>query len=290
MRYYRIEQNNSVSLIVETNESTTYNLTATEQGPTSFMEPASAAALTNGTVDDVSRSLLDNAPTIELTTVREHLVRPFDPDEVWGAGVTYAISQESREGEGGLAESYVNAYEGERPEVYFKATPSRTVGPREAVGIRGDSEWDVPEPELTIVLYDGKIVGYTVGNDMCSRDIERENLLYLSQSKIYSKSCAIGPCISTDETVGDPLDVEMQMQIDRDGDIVFEDSTSTSEMVRTCEELVDYFARYNEVPKSTALLTGTSIIPPDDVTLRAGDTVRIDIEKIGTLENTVEQL
>ncbi|WP_436923573.1 fumarylacetoacetate hydrolase family protein [Halosimplex amylolyticum] len=289
MRYYRIARGESPSLIVE-DESAAYDLTATEAEPTSFLELASAASLTDGTVDDVARGLIDEAPTVELSTVREHLVRPLDPDEIWGAGVTYAISQESREDEGGLAEAYLDAYEADRPEVYFKATPSRTVGPNETVGIRGDSDWDVPEPEMTIVLYEDEIVGYTVGNDMCSRSIERDNLLYLPQSKIYAKSCAIGPCIATDEAIGDPLDVEMRMEIVRDGATVFEDSTSTSEMVRTCEELVDYYTRYNEVPESTALLTGTSIIPPDDVTLEEDDVVRIEIENVGTLENTVEQL
>ena len=289
MRYYRIGTGDSQSLIAA-NESAAYDLTATEAAPTSFFELASAASLTDGTVDDVARGLVEEAPTVELDAVRENLVRPIDPDEVWGAGVTYAISQEAREEEGGLAEAYLDAYEGDRPEVYFKATPSRTVGPNDAVGIRGDSEWDAAEPELSIVLYDGDIVGYTVGNDVCSRSIERDNLLYLPQSKTYAKSCAIGPCIATSESIGDPLDVDMEMAVVRDGETVFADSTSTSEMVRTCEELVDYFTRYNEVPEASVLLTGTSIIPPDDVTLRDGDEVHIDIENIGTLTNPVERL
>jgi len=293
MRYYRIERDGTggdATALVAATDGTAYDLTATDPAPESFLDLARAASLTDRSVDDVARGLLDEAPTVDTDVVAERAVRPFDPDEVWAAGVTYAISQESREDEGGLAESYIDAYESDRPEVYFKATPSRTVGPGDDVGIRGDSEWDVPEPEMTIVLYDGDIVGYTVGNDVCSRSIERENLLYLPQSKIYAKSCAIGPCIATDETVGDPLDLEMRMRIRRDGEAVFEGSTSTAEMVRTCEELVDYTARYNEVPEATALLTGTSIIPPDDVSLADGDTVEIDIESIGTLENTVEQL
>jgi len=289
MRYYRIERGDSQSLIAE-DESAAYDLTATEAAPESFLELASAASLTNGTVDDVAAGLIEEAPTVELESVQDDLVRPFDPEEIWGAGVTYAISQESREDEGGLAEAYVNAYEAERPEVYFKATPSRTVGPNETVGIRGDSDWDAPEPEMTIVLYEDEIVGFTVGNDMCSRSIERDNLLYLPQSKIYAKSCAIGPCIATGDTVGDPLDLEMHMTIERDGEVVFSEGTSTAEMVRTCEELVDFYTRYNEVPETSVLLTGTSIIPPDEVSLEAGDVISIEIENIGTLENTVEQL
>ncbi|WP_436906768.1 fumarylacetoacetate hydrolase family protein [Halosimplex marinum] len=289
MRYYRSDRGGSISLIAA-DESAAYDLSGTEAGPTSFLELASAASLTDGTVDDVARGLVDEAPTVELAAVEDHLVRPLDPDEVWAAGVTYSISQEARQEEGGLAESYLEAYEGDRPEVYFKATPSRTVGPNDRVGIRGDSDWDAPEPEMTIVLYDEEIVGFTVGNDMCSRSIERENLLYLPQSKIYAKSCAIGPCIATGETVGDPLDLEMHMSIERDGETVFAEGTSTAELVRTCEELVDYYTRYNEVPEASVLLTGTSIMVPDDVSLEEGDVIHIEIEDIGTLTNTVEQL
>jgi 2-dehydro-3-deoxy-D-arabinonate dehydratase len=289
MRYYRVKQGERTALLAE-DGSTAWDLTATEPGPSSFLDLASAASLTAGTVDDVAGRLVEAAPTVDVDAVADDIVRPLDPDEVWGAGVTYAISQEARQEEGGLAEAYLDAYEGERPEVYFKATPSRTVGPGETVGIRGDSEWDVPEPELAVVLYGDDIVGFTIGNDVCSREIERENLLYLPQSKTYAKSCAIGPCVSTEDSVGDPLDVEMRMTIERDGDRVFADSTSTNQMVRTCEELVDFYTRYNEVPELSVLLTGTSIIPPDDVTLCEGDRVSIEIENIGTLENTVEQL
>lgn len=289
MRYFRTRTGGDTALIA-VDDSTARDLTATPPAPTSFLELARAASMSDQSIDDVARTWLEDAPVVDFDPEGPDPVRPLDPDEIWGAGVTYAISQESREGEGSLAESYLNAYEGERPEVYFKATPSRTVGPGEAVGIRGDSEWDVPEPELTLVLYEGDIVGYTVGNDVCSRSIERENLLYLPQSKIYAKSCAIGPCVATGETVEDPLDVTMRMEITRNGERVFRGSTSTSEMVRTCEELTEYFRRYNEVPELTTLLTGTSIIPPDDVTLRAGDRVSIDIEGIGTLENPVERL
>lgn len=289
MRYYRLKQGGSQSLLA-TKGSVAYDLTDTNPGPSTFSELASAASLTNVAVDDVAGRLVEEAPTVEFDPATNELFRPLVPDEVWGAGVTYAISQEAREDEGGLAEAYLGAYEGDRPEVYFKATPSRTVGPGDTVGIRGDSEWDVPEPELAIVLYGSDIVGFTVGNDVCSRDIERENLLYLPQSKIYAKSCAIGPCIASPETIDDPLDVEMQLTIERDGTTIFEDDASTSEMVRSCQELVDHYTQYNEVPELSVLLTGTSIIPPDDVTLREDDAVSIEIEDIGTLHNRVEVL
>jgi len=289
MRYYRTECDGDLSLIVR-DGSTAYDLTATDPAPTAFGELAATASLSGESIDNIARGLLKEAPTVDLSVARDSLVRPFDPEEVWAAGVTYAISQEAREEEGGLAEAYLGAYESDRPEVYFKATPSRTVGPGDTIGIRGDSGWDVPEPELAIVLYEDEIVGYTVGNDVCSREIERENLLYLPQSKIYAKSCAVGPCIATPETVGDPLDVEVELTISRDGETVFRDTTSTNQMVRTCEELGDYYTRYNEIPESSALLTGTSIIPPADVTLREGDSVRIEIENIGALQNTVDRL
>jgi 2-dehydro-3-deoxy-D-arabinonate dehydratase len=289
MRYYRIERGGTISLIAEA-DGGAHNLTETEPGPNSFMQLADAASVTNQSIDDIARGHLDEAPSVDLETLQEHIIRPTDPDEVWGAGVTYAISQESREGEDGLEESYISAYEGDRPEVYFKGTPTRTVGPNDNIGIRGDSDWDVPEPEFTMILHDGDIVGYTIGNDVCSRDIERANLLYIPQSKIYDKNCAIGPCVVTGETIGDPHNVKMTLTIEREGDVAFTGSTSTDQMVRSCEELAEFFRRYNYIPESVALLTGTSIIPPDDFTLEEGDLVSIEIENIGTLQNPVEQL
>lgn len=289
MRYYRIQRAGTISLIAE-DDGGAHNLTETEPGPNSFMELADAASLTDRTIDDIAREHIDGAPNVDLETLHEHIIRPIHPDEVWGAGVTYAISHESREGEDGLEEAYVGAYESDRPEVYFKGTPTRTVGPNDNIGIRGDSDWDVPEPEFTMILHDGDIVGYTVGTDVCSRDIERANLLYIPQSKIYNKSCAIGPCVVTEETIGDPHDIEMTLTIERDGNVAFTKSTSTDQMVRSFEELVEFFSRYNYVPESVALLTGTSIVPPDDFTLEEGDLVSIEIENVGTLQNSVEQL
>jgi len=285
MRYFRISGGDTASIVVE-QDGDYYDLSALENTIDSFTDLARAGAISRRTIPELTADLYEGAPTIEADVLQSNMMMPVVPDEIWGAGVTYSISQESREGEGSLSETYLNAYEAERPEVYFKATPSRTVGPNESVGVRGDSSWNVAEPELSIVLFDGEIVGYTVGNDMCSRDIERENLLYLPQSKIYRRSCAIGPCVATLEN-GDPHDLEMSMWIERDGERAFKDSTSTTELVRSCEEIVDYFTRHNEVPELTVLLTGTSIIPPSDFSLREGDVIFIDIEDIGTLENPV---
>ncbi|WP_436926184.1 fumarylacetoacetate hydrolase family protein [Halosimplex amylolyticum] len=283
MRYFQTSDGVDTAVVVERGDEL-YDLSETDARVDSFRELARSAVIADRPLADLTAALCDDAPTIERSEIQSDLAMPVRADEIWGAGVTYAISQEDRQEEGGLGETYLDAYEAERPEVYFKATPTRTVGPGEAVGIRGDSEWNAPEPELSLVLLDGEIVGYTVGNDMCSRSIERDNLLYLPQSKIYDRSCAVGPAVAL---VDDPHDLEMSMTIERDGESVFAESTSTGEMVRTCEELASYFRRHNYVPELTVLLTGTSIIPPADVTLREGDTVKITIEDIGTLENDV---
>lgn len=276
MRYFRIERDDSESLVIE-RDGTYCDVTAANRSIDSFRSLAKTASGEERSLRDVSESAYAAAPALARDVVQTNMTRPVSPDEVWGAGVTYSISQESREGEGGLGETYLNAYEADRPEVYFKATPSRTIGPNADVGIRGDSSWDVAEPELSIILFDGEIVGYTVGNDMCSREIERDNLLYLPQSKIYKRSCAIGPCIATLED-SDPHNLDMSMQIERDGECVFKDSISTSELVRSCEELVGYFTRHNEVLEMTVLLTGTSIVPPNDFTLQENDLISIDVE------------
>lgn len=177
-------------------------------------------------------------------------------------------------------------FENERPEIFFKATPSRTVGPGEGVGIREDSDWDVPEPELAVVVYRGEIVGYTVGNDASSRDLEGDNPLYLPQVKVYDRCCAIGPCVASPETVGDPRDLELSMTIERDGETMFDGSTSTENLVRSPEELVSYLNRHNAVPELSVFLTGTSLVP-DDFTLGEGDHVAIELESVGRLENPV---
>ena len=282
MRYYRYGSTDGSRLVAETSEGT-YDLTAVKPDLRSFGDLARAAAVTDAGADDVAERLVDRAPEYDGGGTP----RAPEAEEVWAAGVTYEISEQAREAESGMPDMYLDVYEAERPEVFFKATPGRTVGPGEAVGVRADSEWNVPEPELGVVLHRGEVVGYTVGNDVSSRDIEGANPLYLPQAKVYDRCCALGPCVASPETVGDPHDLEMSMTISRDGETVFEGSTSTGEMVRTCEELVDYYTRHNAVPERAVLLTGTSIVPPDEFTLRADDSVEIEIESIGTLENPV---
>jgi 2-dehydro-3-deoxy-D-arabinonate dehydratase len=215
---------------------------------------------------------------------------PVDAAEVWAAGVTYAISEEAREAESSMPEMYLDVYDADRPELFFKATPSRTVGPDEPVGIRADSDWDTPEPELGVVIHRGRTVGFTIGNDVSSRDIEGENPLYLPQAKVYDRCCSIGPCVASTGTIPDPHDLRMDLEIERDGDVLFEDATSTGEMVRTCEELVSYLARSNPLPEMAVLLTGTALVPPEAFTLRPGDEVRIEIESVGRLRNPVVEV
>ena len=286
MRYHRISSDDGPRLLAREEEKA-YDLTAVT-GISSFRELALAAVAIGTDVDDVCRNHLDDAPLLDATELASDSDRPAVPDEVWAAGVTYETSNDARDEESGRSSMYQGAFENDRPELFFKATPSRTVGPEEAVGIRSDSEWDVPEPELAVVVARGNVVGYTVGNDMSSRSLEGQNPLYLPQAKIFDRCCAIGPCIASPETVGDPRDVTMTMRIERDEETMFDGSTSTSRMVRTCEELVSYLTRNDSVPELAVLLTGTSLVPPDDFTLAAGDHIEIDIENIGTLHNHVK--
>ncbi|WP_435178489.1 fumarylacetoacetate hydrolase family protein [Halorussus sp. AFM4] len=286
MRYYQLTLDSGDHLVAEAGGEY-YDLSSVKPELLEFRDLLRTAAVVEATADDVATQLLDSAPTIDPDEVAADRGRPLVPDEVWAAGVTYEISEQARREESGMPDMYLDVYRAERPEIFFKATPSRTVGPDEAVGVRADSQWNVPEPELGIVLYRGDIVGYTVGNDVSSRDIEGENPLYLPQAKIYDRCAAVGPAVASPNTVGDPHDLSISMSIERDGETRFSGETSTGEMVRTCEELVDCFTKHNAVPELAVLLTGTSIVPPDDFDLQEGDAVTIDIESIGTLSNPV---
>jgi len=253
-----------------------------------FGDVARAATDAGSTIPEFVRTRFD--PWDGERPASSSLETPVDSGEVWAAGVTYEISEEARKGESALPEVYRNVYAADRPELFFKATPQRTVPPGEAVGIRGDSDWDVPEPELGIVLFEGQIVGFTVGNDVSSRDLEGQNPLYLPQAKVYDRCCALGPCVTTPDAVGDPLDLTMELQIRRDDAVVYQESTSTAEMVRTPSELVDWLTRHDATPDLVVLLTGTSLVPPDEFTLSVDDVVRIDVEGIGTLRNPVVEV
>ena len=218
------------------------------------------------------------------------LLKPTDDQEVWAAGVTYERSRIAREEESAGSGIYDRVYSAARPELFFKATPSRTVGPGEPVAIRVDASWNVPEPELGLVVNQQlELVGFTVGNDMSSRDIEGENPLYLPQAKLYARCCALGPLIALRDSIADPTNLPIKLEILREGAIAFAAETSTRRIVRSFADLIGYLGRDNLFPDGVVLLTGTGIVPPDDFTLLAGDQVAISIEGIGTLRNPVVQ-
>lgn len=216
---------------------------------------------------------------------------PMDEQEVWAAGVTYIRSkvarmEESRKAGGGSF--YDKVYQADRPELFFKATARRVVGPGAAVRIRADSKWNVPEPEIALLIGPKRnLVGFTLGNDMSSRDIEGENPLYLPQAKVYRGSCALGPTVRLAETVTDWKRLEISMDIRRDGKTVFEGKTSLAQMKRTPQELADWLFREDDFAAGVVLLTGTGIIPPDSFSLEEGDRIRISSPEIGVLENVV---
>jgi 2-dehydro-3-deoxy-D-arabinonate dehydratase len=211
--------------------------------------------------------------------------------ELWACGVTYLKSKIGRQEESkdaGGGDFYGRVYEAERPEVFFKATPHRIVGPNGKVRIRKDSTWDVPEPELTLVVSSsGKIIGYTIGNDMSSRSIEGENPLYLPQAKTYDACAAIGPCIYVTE---EPLssNTTIRLEINRKNKMVFEGSVAITQMKRKPEELVSFVFRECSFPYGCLIMTGTGIVPENDFTLKSGDEIKISIDGIGTLVNEVD--
>jgi 2-dehydro-3-deoxy-D-arabinonate dehydratase len=214
---------------------------------------------------------------------------PIERQEVWAAGVTYLRSKSARMEESDFgATAYDRVYDADRPEIFFKALAEKVVPTGEAVGIRRDATWSVPEPELALVINSrGKIAGCTIGNDMSSRDIEGENLLYLPQAKVYDRSCALGPWIRLGATEADARDWTVRSTIIRFGERVFSGETRLGNIKRTFEELAGYLCRSQTFPHGAVLLTGTGIVPPDDFTLHEHDVVEIEIAPIGVLRNSV---
>jgi 2-dehydro-3-deoxy-D-arabinonate dehydratase len=234
-----------------------------------------------------AHSLVESATDWYVTSDDTQLLPPVDRQEVWAAGVTYLRSRDGRAEESAHASMYDLVYDAERPEVFFKATPERVVPPGAPVGIRADSGWDVPEPEIGLVVNSrAEVFGYVAANDMSSRSIEGENPLYLPQAKIYSRSCALGPGIVPAWARPDGP-VRIAMQIERNGEVVFDGSTSTAVMRRSFGELVDWLFRAVDFPAGVVLLTGTGVVPGGEFTLREGDRVVVDVSDVGVLSNPV---
>ena len=231
------------------------------------------------------------SPSESLPLKDVALFAPIEAQEVWGAGVTYERSKVARQEESESGGSFYDlVYRADRPELFFKATPSRVVGPNAAIRVRRDTRWCVPEPELALVLSPAlAIVGYTVGNDVSARDIEGQNPLYLPQAKVYDACCGLGPGITLAESMPPIAGVSIRLRIDREGTAVVDESTSLSRMARGLEELVGWLGRDNLFPSGVILLTGTGIVPPDEFSLRPGDLVQITIDGVGTLTNSVVQ-
>ncbi|MEM7738834.1 MAG: fumarylacetoacetate hydrolase family protein [Deinococcota bacterium] len=238
------------------------------------------ADVVDGVIDEVISSGQDTNTTTYLP--------PLQSQEAWASGVTYTRSRDARTRESQGQEVYNRVYDAERPEIFLKASRNRAVGHGGAVGIRQDASWSVPEPELALVLdLKGTIVGYTIGNDMSSRDIEGENPLYLPQAKVYDRCLGLGPVIVTADEIDDPMNLVISLNISRDGETVANGEISTGQLHRKLETLAHYLYRSNRFPHGAILLTGTGIVPDDTFSLQAGDIVTISIESIGTLINSV---
>jgi len=283
MRYYQISRDGEFHLCVGTHETALFDLTELKPSIKNFLELLSLAHNSRSSIDGFVNEVINDLP-IHESVAGICPLKPIDPPEVWAAGVTYKRSEQERRLESDTPDVYSKVYASDRPEIFFKGTSRTVVGPREDIGIRKDSSWNVPEPELAFVVYRGEIVGYTIGNDVSSRSIEGENPLYLPQAKFYDNSCAIGPCILSSDSIADPHNLGIDMSVIRNEVVVFEGNTSTSQLVRSCQEINEWLQLHNHVPDGTVVLTGTGIVPPPDFSLMPGDICRIAIDQIGVLE------
>jgi len=243
-----------------------------------------------GYLTEIAAELPVLTEAMATTHINESLVAPIGKQDVWAAGVTYLRSREARmeeSADSGAADLYDKVYAAERPELFFKALPHRVAAHNQHVYIRRDSSWNVPEPEMTLFINsNGNIQGYTIGNDMSSRSIEGENALYLPQAKIYERSAALGPCLYVPEEPVS-LETDIKMNINRNGNEVYNDETTIGRMKRTFPELAGFLYRECDFPHGSFLMTGTCLVPGNDFTLQEGDVVSISIDHIGILVNTI---
>ncbi len=282
MKLCRFKQDNQgarIGLIIEA--TTLLDLTAVG------ISEISPLLETDDPVSSLKALTKKNLPKLALSEIS--MLAPVERQEVWAAGVTYLRSKTARMEESEFsANAYDKVYSAERPEIFFKSLAEKVVATGEAVGIRRDAKWNVPEPELALVMNSrGKIVGHTIGNDMSSRDIEGENLLYLPQAKVYSRSCALGPWITLGGSEAEAREWTIEIEIRRDGERVFGGETSAGQIKRGFQELAEFLFRSQIFPHGVVLLTGTGIVPPDTFTLREHDVIEIEISGIGSLQNPV---
>ena len=286
MFYNQILLNNKKHVTVRKSENLDRGFILPRQVISSTLDLFKSSSITGLSVDKLTKKIIQDF-SINESNINGSLLIPLDAPEVWAFGVTYMDSMKERQSESDTPDVYAKVYNADRPEAFFKATTDRIQPPLGVVGIRSDSTWDVPEPELAFMVMNSKIAAFTVGNDMSSRSIEGENPLYLPQAKVYDKSLSIGPFIVPVDNVNDPQDLDVKMSIFRDNGLVFEGTTNKSNMKRNCEYLLNWLLRHNSVPDGTIVLTGTGIIPPPEFSLKESDNIKIKITGIGELVNSV---
>lgn len=288
MRIIRYVKDTGKQLAAVTNENEVIDLPFSD-----FMALVDEARQSNRTPFEMVKQLAEEGEKQPLESLT--LTTPIDAPEVWASGVTYKKSKEARnyeatQGKLDAETFYDKVYDAVRPEIFFKSTAARTVGPNDPVYLRSDSNWQIPEPELGLVIdKEGTILGYTAGNDMSCRDIEGENPLYLPQAKVWKNSCSIGPSILLKEAVEDPYELSIICRIYRNEELIFSGDAQVNQLKRKLEELVHYLVLDNDIFDGTVLLTGTCVVPPNDFTLNDNDRIEIEIPGIGILNNPVVQ-
>ncbi|WP_026702591.1 fumarylacetoacetate hydrolase family protein [Salibacterium aidingense] len=287
----RKTNNNEAEMAVVMEDQTVYDL-----GAESWAELIDRAAVEGRQPAEMIQEITAEAAPLSENFDALALLVPIEISEVWAAGVTYQKSREARnyeasDGRPAAETFYDKVYDAPRPELFFKATGARVAAPEQTMYLRSDSDWQIPEPELGLVLNSrAELLGFTIGNDLSSRDIEGENPLYLPQAKVWKRSCSIGPSVRLADTVADPYAFQIICRIFRGKEKVFEGDAYVNQLKRKLEELIDYLKKDNDMFDGTVLLTGTCVVPPNDFTLKDGDVMEIEIPGIGVLRNPVKAL
>ena len=291
MKYFRIEKNNKPNLIVNYTGNFGFNITEYSSYINTIeilsIEANSQKISRSDYINEFITNNKIEQMSLDQIIEKNKLLLPFIPEEVWAAGVTYKNSEFERKRESSTPDIYAKVYNAKRPEIFFKTTGSRLVAPNQKIGIRSDSKWNVPEAELAVILINNEIFGYSIGNDMTSREIEGDNPLYLTQAKIYDKSCSIGPCIIDAESINNYEKFNINCKIIRNKKTIFNASSSVKSMNKSIPYLIKWLKQSNTLPIKSAFLTGTGIVPPPEFTLLENDQISISINEIGTLNNSV---